>query len=196
MNYQKLYDAIIKKAQNRILPKGTYSERHHIIPKSFGGNNSKENLVRLTAREHFLCHYLLCKIAPINTQKWFSAVKAFNMMVASSKQHQRYVNSRLYESYRNHMSTTMKQFIGKKNSQYNTRWVHYGKKAVKIQLDQLDDYLSQGWVAGRTPPKTFSTVETIIMVKLTPNQLASLEQKFKKGSPRDNINQLIASVAQ
>lgn len=31
-----------------------YSEKHHIIPKSLGGNNKKENLVSLTAREHFV----------------------------------------------------------------------------------------------------------------------------------------------
>lgn len=36
-----------------------YSERHHILPRSFGGNNSKENLIRLTARQHFIAHKLL-----------------------------------------------------------------------------------------------------------------------------------------
>ena len=32
-----------------------YYEKHHIQPKSLGGSNKKENLVRLTAREHFIC---------------------------------------------------------------------------------------------------------------------------------------------
>lgn len=39
-----------------------YTECHHIIPKSMGGSNDKENLVRLTAREHFVCHRLLTKM--------------------------------------------------------------------------------------------------------------------------------------
>ena len=30
------------------------------------GTNDKENLVDLTAKEHFLCHMLLCKIYPDN----------------------------------------------------------------------------------------------------------------------------------
>ena len=36
-------------------------ERHHIIPKSLGGDNSRENLVLLSPREHFICHLLLPK---------------------------------------------------------------------------------------------------------------------------------------
>lgn len=38
---------------------GKYYEKHHIIPKWMGGSDKKENLVLLTAREHYLCHYLL-----------------------------------------------------------------------------------------------------------------------------------------
>lgn len=35
----------------------TYTEKHHIIPKSLGGDNSKTNLVVLTGRQHFICHW-------------------------------------------------------------------------------------------------------------------------------------------
>lgn len=40
---------------------GCYVERHHIIPKSFGGTNEKSNLVKLSFRKHFLAHWLLTK---------------------------------------------------------------------------------------------------------------------------------------
>ncbi len=36
-----------------------YSENHHIIPKSLGGNDDEFNMVRLSAIEHFQCHILL-----------------------------------------------------------------------------------------------------------------------------------------
>lgn len=69
MKYKIIYDSIIQKAKNleehREKLKKTklgYYERHHIIPKCMGGDNSKENLVLLTYREHFLCHWLLVKI--------------------------------------------------------------------------------------------------------------------------------------
>lgn len=69
MNYQKIYNSIIQKAksENRVkLRKNKadfiYYENHHIIPKCLGGTDNKENLVLLTAKEHFLCHKLLTRI--------------------------------------------------------------------------------------------------------------------------------------
>ena len=43
--YTRWYYKIITNANNRILPKNIYVERHHVIPKSLGGANSKDNLV-------------------------------------------------------------------------------------------------------------------------------------------------------
>lgn len=57
--YSKCYYSIINRAKSRLLDPSVYYEKHHIIPKSCGGNNLKENLVSLTAREHFVCHLLL-----------------------------------------------------------------------------------------------------------------------------------------
>lgn len=64
MNYQKLYNQIIERAQERVLSPDMYKEVHHIIPKCLGGSNEKENLVKLTAREHFICHWMLSRIYP------------------------------------------------------------------------------------------------------------------------------------
>ena len=36
-------------------------EKHHIIPRSFGGSNKKDNLISLPLRLHFLAHWLLWK---------------------------------------------------------------------------------------------------------------------------------------
>lgn len=60
--YTSIYYKIINRANTRILPKDTYNERHHIIPKSLGGSNEKNNLVRLTGREHLICHLLLIRM--------------------------------------------------------------------------------------------------------------------------------------
>lgn len=73
MNYKNIYDDLIlrAKALNRVkLEKGSedcvYYESHHIIPKCLGGSNNKDNLVLLTAREHFVAHKLLLTIYPNN----------------------------------------------------------------------------------------------------------------------------------
>lgn len=39
-----------------------YTEKHHIIPKSIGGSNKKDNIAVLSVREHIFCHKLLSKI--------------------------------------------------------------------------------------------------------------------------------------
>ena len=64
MDYEKHYNLLIERARNRTLE--GYSERHHIIPKCMGGSNSKDNLVRLTAEEHYVAHQLLVKMYPDN----------------------------------------------------------------------------------------------------------------------------------
>lgn len=57
--YKTWHDNIITKAKNRTLT--CYTEKHHILPKCLGGSNNEDNLVRLTAKEHFIVHMLLCK---------------------------------------------------------------------------------------------------------------------------------------
>lgn len=66
--YTKWYFNIVDKAisQRDIIG---YTEIHHIIPKSMGGNNTKDNLVVLTAREHFICHLLLVKAVDASYKK-------------------------------------------------------------------------------------------------------------------------------
>ena len=61
MNYQNIYNLLIKKAQNRMEITG-YTEKHHIIPRSLGGNDDPSNIVVFTGREHFIAHLLLAKI--------------------------------------------------------------------------------------------------------------------------------------
>ena len=78
MNYQKIYNNIVGRGQNRILE--GYSEKHHIVPKCMGGTDEVTNLVSLTPEEHYLCHLLLVKIHPKNIR----LVKAAMFMVSSN----------------------------------------------------------------------------------------------------------------
>ena len=61
MNYQDNYDQLIYLAKNRSKPE-CYTEKHHIIPKAFGGSDDENNIAILTASEHFIAHYYLYKI--------------------------------------------------------------------------------------------------------------------------------------
>ena len=61
MNYERLYVNLLVKHGTEEKPLG-YSERHHIIPLSLGGSDEDDNLVYLSARVHFIAHWLLFKI--------------------------------------------------------------------------------------------------------------------------------------
>lgn len=74
MNYQKIYDAICLKAKTRTAPLG-YVEKHHVLPRSLGGTDDENNIVVLSAREHFVAHRLLARITD-HPKMWM----AFNFM--------------------------------------------------------------------------------------------------------------------
>ena len=56
------YNHLIERARNREKLVGIYYEKHHIIPKSIGGEDVDSNYAYLTAREHIIAHMLLVKI--------------------------------------------------------------------------------------------------------------------------------------
>jgi len=76
MNYQRIYNQLIEKAQsqNREKRKGPCYEAHHITPKCMGGQGechqwrTHPNIVLLTPREHFVAHLLLLNIHPENNK--------------------------------------------------------------------------------------------------------------------------------
>ena len=63
MDYQKIYSQLILRAKERKTVDG-YKELHHIITKCVKGTDDVNNLVELTAKEHFVAHLLLTEIYP------------------------------------------------------------------------------------------------------------------------------------
>jgi len=113
MNYQKTYNNLIQKAinDNRLKGKTMYYEAHHIIPACMGGTGTNQqwkthsNIVLLTAREHFLAHWLLARIHPNNTK----IIYAFWMMcnAKNKNQSQRFTpSSRQYQEAKHIFSIT------------------------------------------------------------------------------------------
>jgi len=86
--YYNKYNQIVKHYKNLDLKKSKelYTESHHIIPKSMGGLDTEENLVRVPARVHFLLHWMLYRIYKTNTM-----ILAWNRM-CQSKTSQRYTS--------------------------------------------------------------------------------------------------------
>jgi 5-methylcytosine-specific restriction endonuclease McrA len=116
--YTSWYYCIINNAINRQLD--SYTETHHIIPTSLNGDNNKSNLVELTAREHFICHWLLTKMTEGNFK--IKMTHALWSMRRSSKNQERYstkITSRVYEKLKIERSKILsKQMSGNGNHMF------------------------------------------------------------------------------
>jgi hypothetical protein len=119
--YSKYYFNIVSNAKSRTLSPETYIERHHIIPKSLGGNNSKDNLVSLTAREHFVCHLLLPKMTTGQAQiKMFHAAWRMCCKGKNSK-HDYKMTSTIYEKLKSQRAEYLKTLTGPLNPNYGRK---------------------------------------------------------------------------
>ena len=104
MNYVKIYESLISDRitlwsarSEQKKQKIGYYERHHILPKCLGGNNNKQNLVYLTAREHFIAHWLLWKIHK-SKQLAYAFILLSNR---NSNNNQVKITSKMYDNIKN-----------------------------------------------------------------------------------------------
>lgn len=101
MDYRKHYELLIQKCKNRKLSPAEYTEKHHIIPRCMGGDNTDENLAVMKPEEHFVAHQLLCKIYPNN----YALAKAISTMCRSSSKNPR--NNKWYSWLRKRYSQSV-----------------------------------------------------------------------------------------
>jgi len=107
MNYEKIYNDLMNDRLNkkplRLKQRrnGFYFEGHHIIPKCKGGTGmstrakNNPNIVLLTAREHFLAHWLLWRIYGDRQM-----ALAFHKMMSTTNNIHRVTSSRGYAEAR------------------------------------------------------------------------------------------------
>ena len=128
--YKQWYTNITDQARNRTLD--TYTESHHIVPRSLGGGDDPTNIVDLTAREHFICHLLLVKMT--TGKEHHQMLNALRMMRAEKQGQQRYntkITARVYESIKQEYSILQSnRFSGNKNPMY-------GKKRTQEMNDAV-----------------------------------------------------------
>lgn len=128
MNYLKIYNALIYDATHN--PKSdSYKEIHHIIPQCMAGDNSRENLIELTARQHYLAHWLLYKI-----YKTSSLVHAWHCMSRiSAGQQNRTINSHLFQ----YCKLERKKYLSQQMSGSGNNF--YGKRHTTESRKKMSD---------------------------------------------------------
>ena len=138
--YKQWYANITERAKNRILE--TYTESHHIVPRSLGGGDGPNNLVNLTAREHFVCHWLLVKMT--TGQEHHKMLNALRMMRAEKQGQHRYntkITARVYESIKQEYAKLQSETLkGKGNGFYGKK--HTPEAREKIRQKNLGNKLT------------------------------------------------------
>ena len=127
--YKRIYDKLIERARERVVL--GYTERHHILPKSLGGVNTSDNLVNLTAREHYIAHLCLTRITEGEARsKMFYAVRMF----IGDKYG---MHSRIYQMIRENVSLAMRgntRHQGFKHSDETRRKISESMMGKRLRL--------------------------------------------------------------
>jgi hypothetical protein len=200
MNFQRIYDEIINRARTRKIL--GYKERHHVIPRCMGGTDDKDNLVDLTAREHFIVHKLLVEIYPDNMKLFHAYWMMCNMK--SNNQNRNYnIGNREYERLRIKFSETNSKIMkghvvsektrqlisksqtGEKNSMYNKN--HTPESIQKIREAKIGEKNS---FYGKThTPETIQKLREINLGKIVSEKTRQKISEANKGkiSPMKGI---------
>jgi len=108
MDYRAHYEKLVARGKRTLIH--GYRERHHIVPKCMGGDNSEDNLVYLTAEEHFVAHQLLVKMYPNNRKLAFS----LNILCGNGKNLVR--NNKMFGWIRNRVNEAKKGPTSRRHS--------------------------------------------------------------------------------
>ena len=120
--YTNVYCSIIERAKSRALPKEIYTENHHIIPKSLGGTNDTANLVKLTAREHFICHLLLPRmVTGIHKRNMCFALWSIITMDHSTARTRYKINSKMFQAIKTQVAQAKSELHKGKTVSEETR---------------------------------------------------------------------------
>lgn len=130
MDYQKHYDRLIERAKHRTLE--GYKEKHHIIPRCMGGDDSPENIVELTGSEHFVAHQLLAKMHPTH----HGIVHAAKILMGSTN-----YNNKQFEWVRKLAVETSRKFhTGRKRSEETRRRISEATKGKRKGIKLSEEH--------------------------------------------------------
>jgi hypothetical protein len=158
--YSRWYEALVTNAQNRTID--GYVEKHHVIPRCFGGSDSKSNLVSLTAREHYVAHALLWKMN-FPGQHGRKMAFAFNTFISKMTtkvrgvHHTYKISSRTYEVFRKEYSRLLKEkyaiegshWVGRKHTEETKRKI--GEKSKLKEFKRGPEHFNYGKPSFVTP---------------------------------------------
>jgi len=143
--YAIWYENLVTKAKTRLKLDG-YVERHHVIPVSLGGHKrSLDNIITLTAREHYIAHLLLWRMT-MDQKSHNKMTMALHVMVNGSghkKQDRSYlVPSRIYEANRKEYVKVISEIMSGPDNKWRGQ-KHSAESLEKMKAWQRDPVIKQ-----------------------------------------------------
>ena len=189
MDYQKIYDDLICHAKE--FPLSGYTEVHHIIPVCLGGDNSKNNLVKLSARQHFIAHHLLYKIhkTPKLCFAWY------NMCRVGKAQEARTINSKHFAKVKAIRSKVMSETSKGSDNHFFNKF-HTEKTKLKISeanrgRKRTDEHKAAISLAAKRPKSEehkrkigrkgfimLQNIHTLEIIRVSVNDLMTLDPSW------------------
>jgi hypothetical protein len=128
--FTKEYFEIINK--NKDKERLGYMEKHHIIPKSLGGDNSKKNLIWLSAKDHFKCHQLLVEITTgeDRMKMWSGLWRMMNKQSRNQSREYTFTPEEYEIARKNHAFNHSVRMLGSKNYFYGKKHTDNTKKIM------------------------------------------------------------------
>ncbi len=137
--YYRIYNELMKKGKLRESDSSIvgYYELHHVIPRSLGGTDDPENLVSLTAREHFLAHRLLMKF--LHGKEKAKMVFACHRMITGHQKKYLKLTSRQYEALRLEYSKSCSLlYTGRTHSDETKQKISDAHKGRSLSPETID----------------------------------------------------------
>lgn len=83
MDYARIYREFVADRLNKQPEAPTYFERHHILPRSLGGGDEPDNMIRLTPEDHYFAH--LCLAKAHGGRQWAGVLCMTRMLISKNR---------------------------------------------------------------------------------------------------------------
>ena len=157
-------------------------EKHHIVPRSMGGSNKKENLVALSPRVHFIAHWLLWK-----AYKNGKMANAFWTMKLCNGMR---LNSKSYEQAKavaiEYMASTKR---GKKASEATKLKMSLASKG-KPRPPEVVEKIRQSHVGQKRTNEAKANMSKAHVGKKLSSETKAKMSEAKKGKPPNNLGKV------
>lgn len=171
--YKRTYNSLIEKCKSTNYSDDIVVEIHHIVPKCMGGDNSKENLVKMPTREHIVAHMLLARIYPENPKIIIALALILDTRDVSSSR----ISSRMVAYFREERRFALSESRkGENNPNYGHKHSNESKKLMSEKTKGENH-----WLYGKSHKEsTKKKISESLMGEKNPNYGKTFSEEHRK----------------